>query len=509
MKFQRHAGILVHPTSLPGPYGIGEIGPEAYAFVDKLEQMQQYLWQILPLGPTSYGDSPYQSLSTFAGNHLLISFDQLIKDGLLSRRQLSRFPAFDPRHIDYGPVIVERMKILRSVCRNFSKKASPKMLKAYRAFCRKEAGWLDDYALFIALKDAHNGCSWVEWEADLVLRKEAAIAKAITKYSTAIEHVKILQFLFFDQWQHLKKYANKKGIKIIGDVPIFVAHDSADVWANPELFFLDLTGHLIVQAGVPPDYFSKTGQLWGNPLYHWVAHRKTDYVWWIARMKQTFRCVDIVRIDHFRGFEKYWEVPGTAKNAIHGRWVIGPGPELFTALNDALGDLPIIAEDLGVITPEVEALRDQFEFPGMRILQFAFGADLKAKAFRPHNYIPNCVVYTGTHDNDTTVGWFNSKPGKDSTRSAAIIKKERKTVLKYVKKKEGSEIHWDMIKLAYLSKADTAVVPMPDIMGLGSKARMNLPGRPGGNWQWRFTWDMLTDDMCQRLHELAIKGKRV
>lgn len=487
---------------------MGEIGPAAYAFVDKLVGMEQHLWQILPLGPTSYGDSPYQSLSTFAGNPLLISFDQLAADGLLTSRQLARFPQFDPHHIDYGPVIIERMKILRAVYRGFAKNVSPRMRKAYETFCRCEAAWLDDYALFIALKDAHKGRPWIEWEEDLLLRKATAIEKATHKYSAAIEQVKILQFLFSEQWQRLKKYANNKGVRIIGDVPIFVAHDSADVWANPELFFLDLGGRLIVQAGVPPDYFSKTGQLWGNPLYHWVAHRKTGYAWWIARMKQTFRCVDIVRIDHFRGFEKYWEVPGTAPNAIQGRWVEGPGADLFVVLKAALGDLPIIAEDLGVITPEVEALRDRFEFPGMRILQFAFGTDPKAKAFRPHNFKPNCVAYTGTHDNDTTVGWFNSKPGRDSTRSGAAIKKERKTVLNYVKKKNGDDIHWDMIKLALLSKANTSIVPIQDIMGLGSEARMNLPGRPGGNWQWRFTWDMLTDDMCRRLHALTIKGKR-
>jgi 4-alpha-glucanotransferase len=502
MKFPRKSGILLHPTSLPGPYGIGEIGPQARAFVECLADMKQHIWQILPLGPTGYGDSPYQSLSTFAGNPLLISFDQLVEDGLLSKAALRKFPHFDPHCIDYGEVIEARMPILKKVCHAFEKKAPPKMHADYRKFCHRERHWLDDYALFIALKNAHGGRPWIEWEDDLILRDPDTLDKMHSKFIRNIQDIKMLQFLFYDQWHRLRKFARKKKVRIVGDIPIFVAHDSADVWAHPELFYIDLRGRLIVQAGVPPDYFSRTGQLWGNPLYNWMAHRKTGYRWWVNRMKQIFKTVDIVRIDHFRGFEKYWQVPGNAENAMNGSWVEGPDAEFFEALTARMGRLPIIAEDLGVITPEVDALRDRFAFPGMRILQFAFGNDPKAKTFRPDNYPQNCVVYTGTHDNDTTVGWFNSKAGQDSTRSAAAIRRERKNVLQYVKT-DGREIHWDMIGLAFKSRANTAVVPMQDVMGLGTQARMNQPGRPAGNWRWRFSWDMLTDEMRTRLRTLT------
>ncbi len=507
MDFSRESGVLLHPTSLPGPYGIGEIGSEAYRFIDRLEKMGQRLWQILPHGPTSYGDSPYQSLSTFAGNHLLISFEQLVKDKLLNPARLKKFPDFPEDNVDYGPVIEARMDVLRSVCRNFSRNASANRIREYQRFCKKEAHWLDDYALFYALKDAHDLRPWTEWPEELALRDPAALEKARKKYQTAIRNVKILQYLFDKQWKKLREYAHKKGVRLVGDIPIFVAHDSADVWANPELYFLDGKGDPIVIAGVPPDYFSATGQRWGNPLYRWDIHQHTGYDWWIRRLRKIFDAVDIVRIDHFRGFEAYWEIPANETTAMNGRWVEGPGEDLFDALIKAIGPLPIIAEDLGVITEGVEALRDKYHFPGMRILQFAFGTDAKAEDYRPESYPPNCVVYTGTHDNDTTVGWFWSNAGPGSTRTQEEIEQERRTVLEYVGT-DGSEIHWDMIAVACKSKANTAVYPLQDLLGLGSEARMNVPGREDGNWRWRFTWDQLTPDIMQRMYDITHWSKR-
>jgi len=508
VDFNRESGVLLHPTSLPGPYGIGEIGPEAYTFVDKLAAMGQRLWQVLPIGPTSYGDSPYQSLSTFAGNHLLISFDLLVKDGLLDAAKLKTFPSFSDRAVDYGPVINARMNILHSVCRTFDRRASEALKNAFGRFCRKQAYWLDDYALFYAIKNAHDGRPWTDWEEPLALREEKAMAKATKKYAAAARCVKILQFLFARQWDQLRKYAHKKKIKIIGDIPIFVAHDSADVWAHRDLYYLDEHGQPTVIAGVPPDYFSATGQRWGNPLYRWDVHQATNFKWWVLRMKKILECVDLVRIDHFRGFEAYWEIPATEKTAIKGRWVEGPGQTIFDALKTQLGDLPIIAEDLGVITPGVEALRDHNKLPGMRILQFAFGNDAKADDYRPESYPPNCVVYTGTHDNDTTVGWFWSQAGANSTRSQEDIEKERAAILAYVHT-DGAQIHWDMMSVGSRSRANTAVFPLQDLMGLGSEARMNVPGRESGNWQWRFAWDQLTPDIIQRMRELAKFAGRV
>ncbi len=502
MNFPRKGGLLLHPTSLPGPYGMGEIGREARKFVRTLRGMGLHLWQILPLGPTGYADSPYQSLSTFAGNPLWISFDQLIRDGLLSRSRLDRFPKFPDSTVDFGPVIAARTAILNTVCGTFESRASESRKRAYRDFCEKNAGWLDDFALFYALKTAHQLRPWTEWEPELAQRDPKAIQQAQRKYWTAVQQVKISQYLFFDQWERLVEYCHERDVRLIGDIPIFVAHDSADVWAHPELFYLDKHGAPTSVAGVPPDYFSATGQLWGNPLYRWDVHRKTNYAWWVARLRKIFELVDIVRIDHFRGFEAYWEIPGDEKTAIHGKWVPGPGADFFASLLKQLGRLPIIAEDLGVITPAVEALRDQFEFPGMRILQFAFGNDDKADDYRPESYPPNCVVYTGTHDNDTAAGWFHSQPGKNSTRSKKEIEAERTTVLEYLGT-DGSEIHWDLIALAMKSNANTAVVPMQDVLGLGSVGRMNVPGVEGGNWRWRFSWDQLTPAMRRRMRRLS------
>ncbi len=497
MKFNRASGVLLHPTSLPGPYGIGEIGPEACRFADFLESTGQQLWQILPLGPTSFGDSPYQSPSTFAGNPLWVGFDWLIEDGLLAKEDLDDFPTFPAGKVDFGPVIVARMKILDKVCAGFGTKATGEMQAEFKLFMARNADWLEDYALFAALKDAHGGVPWTDWEPELARREPAALDNARAQQRQRIHNVKMVQYLFDRQWKRLRAYCAKRHIQFVGDIPIFVAHDSADVWANPGLFFLKPDGHPSVVAGVPPDYFSATGQLWGNPLYNWKAHKARNYDWWMARLKRVFEVVDIVRIDHFRGFEAYWEVPGDAPTAMDGKWIKGPDRHLFDVLNKHMGELPIIAEDLGVITDEVDALRDHCGFPGMRILQFAFGNDERADEFRPESYPTHCCVYTGTHDNDTTVGWFHSKAGEGSTRTQEEIEAENKMILDYLRT-DGHEIHWDLINLGSRSNADTFVVPLQDLLGLGSEARMNTPGKANGNWQWRFAWDQITDAIRDR-----------
>ena len=497
MKFERASGVLLHPTSLPGPYGIGEIGPEAVRFADFLQATGQHLWQILPLGPTSYGDSPYQSPSTFAGNPLWISFDGLVQDKLLAKAQLKHFPTFPADRVDFGPVIAARFAVLKKVCATFDEKASPEMQAEFAHFCAHNAEWLDDYALFSALKDAHGGVPWTQWEPELGRRDPAALQAAREKYAADVRAVKIVQYLFERQWKRLRAACAARRIKFVGDIPIFVAHDSADVWAHPHLFFLRPDGQPSVVAGVPPDYFSATGQLWGNPLYNWEAHKSQNYDWWMARLRRIFELVDIVRIDHFRGFEAFWEIPGGETTAINGKWVKGPDQHLFEVLLQRMGPLPIIAEDLGVITPPVEALRDRFEFPGMRILQFAFGNDDRAAEFRPESYPAHCCVYTGTHDNDTTVGWFRSEAGPGSTRTAEEIAAERKMILDYLGT-DGREIHWDLIGLGSRSNANTFVVPLQDLLGLGSAARMNTPGVAGGNWQWRFRWEQLTEAIRDR-----------
>lgn len=507
MPFPRQAGILLHPTSLPGRYGIGEIGPEAHRWLAHLNGMSQKLWQVLPMGPTGYADSPYQTLSTFAGNSMLISFDSLREDSLLREEDLQDFPAFPEEHVEYGPVLLARSKILHKVAQSFGRRASPTFKADWMQFCEEESKWLEDYTLFAALKKEHGGGSWIHWPEPLRLREPTALTAARKKHSAEIKHSKILQFLFFHQWHSLREDARKRGISLIGDIPIFVAHDSADVWCHPELFFLDPNGSPTVIAGVPPDYFSATGQRWGNPLYQWDIHEKDGFSWWIDRLRSTFRLYDIVRIDHFRGFESYWEIPAQELTAIHGRWMKGPGRKLFDAAHRALGPLPILAEDLGVITPEVDALRDELGFPGMRILQFAFGDGPQPEPFRPESYPSNCAVYTGTHDNDTTVGWYRSEPGKDSTRNADQISREQHNVRRYLSS-DGSQIHWDLIGLALRSHANTAIYPLQDVLGLGSTARMNIPGREQGNWSWRFRWEQLSPDIEQRLHRMTCEAKR-
>ena len=504
MNFLRSSGILLHPTSLPGPFGIGDLGPAAYAFADYLVTSGQSLWQMLPLGPTGYGDSPYACYSAFAGNTLLISPEQLVAEGLLSTSDFPKEVSKPAERVNFERVHRVKDQLLRRAYQNYRQPGDPgdySLRDAFEQFTRHSARWLDDYALFRVLKDVHGGVAWNEWEPALRSREPGALGRARNELHEEVEAQKFYQFLFSRQWFALKTYCNEKGIKLVGDIPIFVAHDSADVWTNPDQFKLNEDGSPVVVAGVPPDYFSATGQLWGNPLYNWDQMRVDGFKWWIERVHATLQTVDIVRIDHFRGFAACWEIPGGDKTAERGRWVEAPGRELFAAIREALGKLPIIAEDLGVITPDVEALRDDCGFPGMRILQFAFSSDSKNHDL-PHNYHRNVVVYTGTHDNDTTTAWFSSVAGEGSTRTAEQVERERKICMRYLNT-DGREIHWDFIRAVLSSVANTAVVPLQDLLGLGNEARMNLPNSTEGNWSWRFEPDELTDELAQRLRGLT------
>lgn len=512
MTFPRSSGILLHLSSLPGQFGIGDLGSEAYAFADFLAASGQGLWQMLPLGPTGYGDSPYSCYSAFAGNTLFISQERLLAAGLLSEDDLAAGSdlAYESivESIDFGRVHKSKDLLLNKAFANYRATQNRELRDAFARFCVKEAHWLEDYALFRALKNIHSGKSWHEWDAPFARRDPVALARAGAALSEEIEAQKFSQFLFFTQWFELKAYCNQRGIRIVGDIPIFVAHDSADVWTNRDQFKLNPDGTPNVVAGVPPDYFSSTGQLWGNPLYRWERMLADGFKWWIERVRATLETFDIARIDHFRGFVSSWEIPAGDTTAEHGRWVKAPGTELFNAVRGALGELPIIAEDLGVITPDVEELRDAFGFPGMRILQFAFGGDVDNKDL-PHNYHRSVVVYTGTHDNDTTVGWFNGETG--STRDAEQIQRERAFCLDYLRAMglAGDEINWDFITAAFHSVADIAIVPLQDVLGLGSEARMNLPNTTSGNWTWRFRSGALTDQVVRRLKDLTEAGSRV
>ncbi|MEA3337406.1 MAG: 4-alpha-glucanotransferase [Chloroflexota bacterium] len=503
MTFTRSAGVLLHPTSFPGRYGIGDLGEHAYRFVDYLQEAGQSLWQVLPLGPTGYGDSPYQCFSAFAGNPLLIDLEQLIGDGLLSWDSINQdLPPFPEDKVDFGWVIAWKMPLLKQSYQAFSEQASMELLVDFEVFCAENGDWLDDFALFMALKDVHDGAPWGSWEMDIRMRQPEAIARWQTELAQPVRTHKYLQWQFFRQWLALKAYANQRGIRLIGDIPIFVANDSSDAWAHPDLFYFDEKGQLTVVAGVPPDYFSETGQLWGNPLYRWEVMAERGYAWWTDRFRAMLTMVDIVRVDHFRGFYNYWEIPAEAETAIDGQWVMGPGPAMFEMVEKELGKLLIIAEDLGDFTPEaregVDHLMETFGFPGMKILQFAFGSDAN-DLFLPHNYdSPDWVVYPGTHDNDTIMGWYEntSQP------------RERANALKYLGKQDTSDLAWDFIRLAWASVARMAVSSAQDLLSLGSEDRMNVPSVPSGNWQWRYLTDDLSDDIQQRLRELtAIYGR--
>ena len=491
MKFDRSGGILLHPTSLPGPYGIGDLGPQAYRFVDWLEATGCKLWQVLPLGPTGYGDSPYQCFSAFAGNPYLISLDALIEDGLLTEDELAQIPAFDATRVDYGELIPWKLGLLEKA---FSRlpAAPQKFRDEFDHFRTDNASWLDDYALFMSLKEANGGGAWSGWDESQGRREPAAMQKARKDHEEDILRNAFYQFLFFRQWNQLRAYANERGIKIIGDIPIFIAYDSADAWANPDLFFLDDDSLPTVVAGVPPDYFSKTGQLWGNPLYRWDVHKTSNYAWWLERFRSVLQFVDMIRLDHFRGFAGYYEIPYGAPTAETGQWVTGPGKDFFATVARELGGsengtLPIIAEDLGVITPDVVELREDFRLPGMKILQFGFtGPD---NPFLPHNYLPNCVAYTGTHDNDTAMGWFDSAP-----------EEEKRFALRYLNS-DGTDFAWDLIRGVWSSVAVYAVAPMQDMLSLGTEARMNFPSSLGGNWEWRMKEEDMSSELADRLQE--------
>ena len=499
--FGRAAGMLLHPTCLPGPFGIGEIGKEAVAFLDFLRETGQSLWQVLPLGPTGYGDSPYQCFSAFAGNPLLVGLEGLRELGLLEESDLDAARGLPADGVDYGAVIERKQPLLERAFSAFEKAAPPAARHAFDRFRGERSGWLADYALFTALKRVHGGAPWPEWDRALARRERKALGAARRRLDRESREVEFEQWLFFSQWEALRAQARSRGVRIMGDIPIFVSHDSVDVWAHPELFHLASDGSPALQAGVPPDYFSATGQLWGNPLYRWNAMARDGYAWWIERFRAVLGLVDVVRLDHFRGFEAYWEVPGGDPTAVNGRWVKGPGAELFEALEAALGPVPIVAENLGLITPEVEALRERFSFPGMAVLQFAFGEDDPKNPFRPHNFSPRTVAYTATHDNDTTVGWWRGGVG-DSTRSAEDVRREHERALAYLGG-DGAAVHWDALRTLFVSVAETVVAPLQDVLGLGSEGRMNLPGRPDGNWRWRFAAEDLTPELRRRLRALT------
>ena len=492
MEYKRSAGILLHPTSLPGRYGIGDLGNEAYHFVDFLVSAGQTIWQVLPMGPTGYGDSPYQCFSAFAGNPLLISPDYLKEEGYLSEDDLNSFPDYDPHRVDFGSIIPKKYDLLKKAFENAQNKGTD-IDEICKNFCSENDFWLDDYSLFMAAKNFHGGVLWTEWDKSIAFRKPGAVKEWKEKLSKEIKFHKFIQYTFFKQWQNVKDYANSKGISIIGDIPIFIAYDSADLWANRELFTVDDKGKLENIAGVPPDYFSPTGQLWGNPLYKWEVMEKDGFTWWLSRIKQMLKLVDYIRIDHFRGMQAFYEIPGGSETAQHGRWMLAPGQKLFETVKEKIGDLPILAEDLGIITKEVRELRDSFGFPGMRIMQFAFGSGGE-KRFLPHNYDRNTLVYTGSHDNDTTRAFFE----KEKANNTEVYQHAQKYFSYY-----GDDLRMELIKAAYHSVANLVIIPMQDILNLGSDARMNFPGVQNGNWQWRFSWDQVPGELAAQYNELV------
>lgn len=495
MAFKRSSGILLHPSSLPGPYGIGDLGPQAFRFVDWLASTGCKLWQVLPLGPTGYGDSPYQCFSAFAGNPYLLSPDELLADGLLTQSDLDEMKDLPASRVDFGLFIPKKLDLLQKAFSSFQ--SNPEHLReAFDYFCAENSSWLDDFALFMALKEANGGGSWNGWPEAQRSRKKAALTKARKELSESIQRYSFYQFLFFRQWNKIRAYARERGIQIIGDIPIFVAYDSADVWSHPELFFLDKDGNPTVVAGVPPDGFSATGQLWGNPLYDWEVHKKENYAWWLTRVRSSLQLMDILRFDHFRGFAGYYEIPASHTTAENGRWVTGPGKDLFRAVDKYLGDglithdtgLPVIAEDLGLVTPDVIELLNAFELPGMKVLQFGFsGPD---NPFLPHNYVPNCVAYTGTHDNDTAFGWYANAPQHELEFAHRYLGVD------------GHDFAWDLIRAVWKSVAVFAITPLQDVLGLGGEARMNFPSKLGGNWEWRMTDQDFREDLAVGLRDL-------
>lgn len=482
----RTSGVLMPISSLPSPYGIGTMGKAAKKFVDFLEKAGQKYWQILPICPTSYGDSPYQSFSSFAGNPYFIDLEYLCKDKLLKKKECESFDwGKSEKYIDYGVMYQSRYALLKLAYARFMENIP----EDYEEFCEKEAEWLDEYTLFMALKDANGGVAWSQWDAALKSRQPEALADARKAYAGDIEFYKMLQYLFFKQWRELKAYANEKGIEIIGDVPIYVSGDSADVWANPQQFYLDEDLNPIEVAGCPPDAFSADGQLWGNPLFRWDVMKQDDYSWWTKRIKAMADLYDIVRIDHFRGFDSYYAIPAEDDTARNGVWKEGPGMDLFNSLEAKLGKLPIIVEDLGFLTPSVHKLLEDSGFPGMKVIQFAFDSR-EDSDYLPHNYPKHCVVYTGTHDNDTVMGWMKSAP-KESVKFAK----------QYLNLTKEEGYNWGMMRAAWSSVADMAIVPLQDLLGLGSEARINTPSTIGENWKWRATSDQITNALAKKLYK--------
>lgn len=503
---QRLAGVLLHPTSLPGRFGIGDLGPECVRFLDWMAEAGLGYWQVLPLGPTSFGDSPYQCFSAFAGNPLLVSPEVLMRDGYITEADLAAPPLREDR-VDYGAVIEWKDGFLRRVFEKFQAfKKTDVEVKAYQRFQKRKdvKVWLEEYATFRVLKDLHGGVSWDNWPAKYRKSDAAAMEKLKKDRAEDLEFHKFCQFLFYQQWDRIRAMAHDRNIQIVGDAPIYVAYDSADTWGNQDLFQLDKKGLPTAVAGVPPDYFSETGQLWGNPLYDWKKLKATKYDWWAQRLQSIFATVDIVRLDHFRGFMGYWSVPFGEKTAMNGKWIAAPGADFFTAMKKKFKELPIIAEDLGEITPDVFEVRDQFDLPGMRVLQFAFGIAAmeplipsNGNDFLPHNHDKNCVVYTGTHDNDTTVGWYLNSSAP-----------EERHMMRVYLSTDGSSPHWDLINAAFKSTAQAAIAPMQDFLGLGSESRMNFPGRAEGNWTWRLDPDQLSWDLSQRIRALTLLTQR-
>ena len=489
MSFDRSAGILLHPTSLPSRGGIGDFGPEAYSFVDFLEQARQSLWQILPLSPPGLGNSPYSAISAFAGNPLLVSLERLADRGWVGKDRLRILPKFSSQ-IDFDQVKATKIPMLREAAQRFLE-GSNGMRQSFEAFKKENAWWLEDFVLFEVMREVHNGEPWCNWPRELARREPEGLHKFGIEYQRELEVERVVQFAFFEQWRALRRYCGQRGIKIIGDVAIFVNYDSADVWRNPDIFYLDDDLQPTIVAGVPPDAFSATGQRWGNPLYRWETLKQRNYDWWIKRMSWALKSCDIVRLDHFRGFESYWEIPASEPTAVKGKWVPGPNEDLFLALRDRLGDLPFIAEDLGLITPEVHRLRERLGIPGMKVLQFGFG-DPGAHIYLPHKFEPNCVVYTGTHDNDTTVGWWNS-----------LATEEEKTYAAAYVGEAMDGIHWAFIRAAFNSVANLAVVPLQDVLGLDSDTRMNTPSRTDGNWGWRYEPGALLEELAEKLAALT------
>ncbi|MDR0933982.1 MAG: 4-alpha-glucanotransferase [Burkholderiaceae bacterium] len=492
MKLTRRSGILLHPTSLPGPYGSGDLGRQAYYFVDWLKIGQQTLWQMLPLVDVGVGNSPYMSPSAFGGNVLLIDLEQLRDAGWLTDADLSPKIPFENHRVNYPAVSIFRMGCLRHAFHRFFSDTKSAAYESFLVFCKNEQAWLDDYALFRALDDLYTGKTegWQYWPEGLAMRDPVALREAADKHGSEIGFWKFCQWQFHEQWMRLKKYANDNGIEIIGDVPIFVSLNSADVWSRPGFFRLDSRGNPMAVAGAPPDKFSDDGQRWGNPLYNWDALAADDYLWWADRLAHMMRLNDLVRIDHFRGFEAYWEIPADAPSAAKGVWRKGPGKAFFSTMKRVLGELNFIAEDLGVITPEVIALRKEFDLPGMRVLQFAFDYNPK-NLYLPHNVEQDAVIYTGTHDNNTTRGWWDAIPEheKDYARRYLSV--------------SGDWIHWDLVRTAMASVARYAIAPMQDVLGLGEECRMNAPGKASGSWEWRFTWDQVEGWFALHLAEMT------